>query len=227
MKKLLAILLACTALTCSFAGCGSKDSSDNGGSSAVEEAKSPVVGTWKLTGESFDDLKKETDERDWKLKEVILETDNEGNMTFTIRCETYGNCYLTEDTFYMGNNQFPVEYKENKVIIENGGKKEEVLEKIGDVDENDRNGVYKVLNPELKKATGLDTDTTMTFEFISKDESYWCILDEGKYEYNEEEKKMLCDIDSYDHGYAAIEFDGNKMLMTDNEGVVDEFIRIN
>ncbi len=61
MKKLLAILLACAALTCTAVGCGSKDSSSDGGNSMTEEAKSPVVGTWKLTGKSFDDLKADCD----------------------------------------------------------------------------------------------------------------------------------------------------------------------
>lgn len=225
MKKLIAILLACTALTCSFAGCGNKDSSDNSGSSTVEEAKSPVVGKWKLTGKSLDDLKAVCEEKDWKLKEAIVELDDSGNMTSTIRLYPYDDLYITEDSLHMGGNVMPISFEGKNVVYEENGTKYTVFEKIDPVDENDRNGRYKNLMDSTLKRAGVPEGYECVVEFISKDEGYICYVKEEKYEYNEDEKKLIVDNDETDP--SVVEVNGNTMTNTDDDGTVEEYERIN
>jgi len=224
MKKLLAILLACTALTCSFAGCGSKDSSDNGGSSTVEEAKSPEIGKWLASDEAVKPFFSGLEDYIGDDNEIIIELKESGDFVMNMKVD-YKGIILDGDYMMISDGAG----QEVKTAIDYDGKyiylNENVkfLERIGEKDEDNIYGEYKVVHESLKERYG-----DYIFEFSSSGKTYMKGSQNGKYEYDEENKTLSTMEDGEDHDDDPdkVEFNGDKMILTSSDGQVAEFTRI-
>ncbi len=144
-------------------------------------------------------------------------------MDLTMRLYPYGDLYITETSLYVGKTEIPIDFDGKLVTYEENGKTYNVLEKIDPVDENDRNGRYKLLLKSVRQQMGIPDDFECELELINKDEGYICVVTKGKYEYNEDEKKMFIDGDD---DPSIVEFNGDNMTLTDSDGEVEEYERI-
>jgi len=224
MKKLLAVLLACAALTSTAVGCGSKDSSSDGVSSVTEEAKSPEIGKWEASGEALGSLLGDSDYVS-DDNELIMELKESGDVVMDWKYE-YNGFFLDDDYFIIVDGSGDEKKKEidydGKYIYING--KVKFLERVGENDEDNIYGEYKFIAESYKEKY---EDYILGFE--SNEKTYMKGSKYGKYIYDEENKTLSFMEEGEDHDEDPynVEFKDDKMILTDSDGKVTEFTSIN
>lgn len=216
MKKLFAVLLACTAMTAVFTGCGDKKSEK-------KDVDSKLVGEWHS-----DDLGGSLCFSDDKRVSISVEYTDYMYFDSDMNLNMSG---MALDSEYDGS-------KLSVVLDEDDGADEEMelltLERIGEADEDSLNGEYKLTGGELysQLSTMFGEDYNQDINMTIDDEELFVSLDIC--DYKADGKKLeftgdgveFFDFDDEDEAICDYKIDGDNLTITESSGDTMELTKV-
>ncbi|MBQ4487599.1 MAG: hypothetical protein II936_11420 [Oscillospiraceae bacterium] len=214
MKKVISLLLACTAATCAFVSCGDKEGSGS------ERSSSAVVGKWNMVG---GDKLEEFSVSYGDDVSVIAEFKENGKMTETIHLNSTELWYIKDDeTFILSGREF-------EITGSDGGELEisYMGQKVAAFTDHEGEGVYG--RYAAPGEMGFDELGEVYVTFHDDATSELDATVEGTYTFDEKAGELDVSVfseDEEDKGPAKVEFDGDKMTVTNSKGIVTVFERM-
>lgn len=214
MKKIISLLLACAAATCAFVSCGDKDSSGS------ESSSSPIVGKWNMVG---GDKLEEFHMKYGDDVSAVAEFNGNGKMTEAIHLNSTELWYIKDDeTFILSGREFEITGSDgDELEISYMG------QKVAAFTDHEGEGIYgRYTAPD---EMGFDELGEVYVTFHDDATSELDATVEGTYTFDEKAGELDVSIsseDEEDKGPAKVEFDGDKMTVTNSKGIVTVFERM-